>query len=206
MSTPVFTQHTPKPATQDARLARTSTFTSFQGHFQDSESARQFRRIETRGARKPYRPPDEDRSIPDIEKNRLLHVERIYNAMTRGDKARDNQQSIAMKRWVHGAYYKAPLVEAYSYKVLDCLLEQAKKGYRGWEHNDYVADDRKGEDEDRDVDCAARLNNVIRALEEEKTICEDVMNSACNIRMFVNAPKAYANRKYQNREGNRKRG
>lgn len=32
------------------------------------------------------------------------------------------------------------------------------------------------------------------------------MNSACQIRMFVNAPKAYANRKYQNRVGNSKRG
>jgi len=81
-----------------------------------------------------------------------------------------------------------------------------KKGYRGWDHNDYVADDRKGDDEDRDVDCAARLDNILQALEEEKTICEDVMNSACQIRMFVNAPKAYANRKYQNRVGNSKRG
>lgn len=32
------------------------------------------------------------------------------------------------------------------------------------------------------------------------------MNSACQIRMFVNAPKAYANRKFQNRVGNSKRG
>jgi hypothetical protein len=126
--------------------------------------------------------------------------------MTRGDKARDNEKSIAMKRWVHGAYYKSHLVEAHCHKVFDCLLEQAKLGYRGWDHNDYVADDRKGEDEDRDVDCAARLDNIIRALEQEKTICEDVMNSACQIRMFVNAPKAYANRKYQNRVGNSKRG
>jgi hypothetical protein len=126
--------------------------------------------------------------------------------MTRGDKARDNEKSIAMKRWVHGAYYKSHLVEAHCHKVFDCLLEQARLGYRGWDHNDYVADDRKGEDEDRDVDCAARLDNIIRALEQEKTICEDVMNSACQIRMFVNAPKAYANRKYQNRVGNSKRG
>ena len=69
-----------------------------------------------------------------------------------------------------------------------------------------MADDRKGEDEDRDVTCEERLESIIRALEEEKTICEDVMNSACQIRMFVNAPKAYANRKYQNRVGNSKRG
>lgn len=32
------------------------------------------------------------------------------------------------------------------------------------------------------------------------------MTSGCQIRMFVNAPKAYANRKFQNRVGNSKRG
>jgi hypothetical protein len=200
MPTSDFAQNTVTEA------ARITTFKSFEGYFQDSESAKVFRKVETRGTRMPYRPPDSDSSIGDIERDRLYHVKRIYNAMTRGDRARDNEKSIAMKRWVHGAYYKSQLVEAYSHKVLDCLLEQAKKGYRGWDHNDYVADDRKGEDEDRDVDCAARLDNIILALEEEKTICEDVMNSACQIRMFVNAPRAYANRKYQNRVGNSKRG
>jgi hypothetical protein len=43
-------------------------------------------------------------------------------------------------------------------------------------------------------------------LEEEKTICEDVMTSECQIRMFVNAPRAYAQRKKANRQGNSKRG
>lgn len=60
--------------------------------------------------------------------------------------------------------------------------------------------------EDRDMNCEVRLDSIIRALEEEKTICEDVMNSACQIRMFVNAPRSYANRKCQNRVGNSKRG
>jgi hypothetical protein len=191
---------------QDSKPDRPSTYKAYEGNFQDSESAKNCRKTQTRGNRLPYRPPDTDPTIADIERSRPYNVERIYNAMTRGDKARDNEKSIAMKRWVHGAYYKSHLVEAHCHKVFDCLLEQAKLGYRGWDHNDYVADDRKGEDEDRDVDCAARLDNIIRALEQEKTICEDVMNSACQIRMFVNAPKAYANRKYQNRVGNSKRG
>ncbi|KAF2241096.1 hypothetical protein BU26DRAFT_441466, partial [Trematosphaeria pertusa] len=186
--------------------ARASRYQPFRSKFPNPESASAFRKIATRFNRKPYRPPDTDGSIDEIAKERYHHVERIYNAMTRADAARDNAASIAMKRWVHGAYYDSSLVEAYSHKVLDCLLSQAREGFRGWTHNDYVTDDRKGEDEDRDVSCTGRLNNIIRALEEEKTICEDVMNSACQIRMFVNAPKAYANRKYQNRVGNSKRG
>jgi hypothetical protein len=206
MLTPSSSHNTSDTATRDSRASRPSTFMPFEGKFQNSESAKSFRKTQTRSKRMPYRPPDTDSSIFAIEQNRSYNVERIYNAMISGDMARDNERSIAMKRWVHGAYYKSHLVEAYCHKVFDCLLEQAKLGYRGWEHNDYVADDRKGEDEDRDVDCAARLDNIIRALEQEKTICEDVMNSACQIRMFVNAPKAYANRKYQNRVGNSKRG
>tara|TARA_R110002003_G_scaffold267_2_gene17896 strand:+ start:6765 stop:7925 length:1161 start_codon:yes stop_codon:yes gene_type:complete len=133
-------------------------------------------------------------------------VERIYNAMTSGEAAKDNRGSIAMKRWVLDAHYPPDLVEAYAHKLFDCLLAQAKEGFRGWVHNDYVADERKGEVIDKDVDCAGRLDNIVQALEHEKTICEDVMNSACQIRMFVNAPRAYANRKHQNRVGNSKRG
>ncbi|KAF2451486.1 hypothetical protein P171DRAFT_348244, partial [Karstenula rhodostoma CBS 690.94] len=178
----------------------------YKARFDSSESASKHRKEATRFDRKPYRPPDTDYTIAEVERDRLYHVKRVYNAMTCGDAARDNKGSIAMKRWVHGAYYDSGLVEAYAHKVLDCLLLQAKEGFRGWVHNDYVADDRKGDDEDRDLTCEERLENIVRALQEEKTICEDVMNSACQIRMFVNAPKAYANRKYQNRVGNSKRG
>ena len=177
--------------------ARSSQYRPFRGSFGGSEMARDYRKTATRFNRKPYRHPETDSSISEIENDRSFHVERIYNAMTRSDAARDNGGSIAMKRWVHSAYYDSDLVESHAHKILDCLLEQAKDGFRGWPHNDYVTDDRKGEDEDKDVSCAGRLDNIVRALEEEKTVCEDVMNSACQIRMFVNAPKAYANRKYR---------
>jgi hypothetical protein len=125
--------------------------------------------------------------------------------MIRGDRAEDNPKSIAMKRWVTCAHYQPDVVEAFAHKVFDCLLTQVRKGFRGWHHNDYVDDDRKGEERDQQVDCAGRLDNIIDALEREKTICEDVMNSGSQIRMFVNAPIAYAARKYQNRVGNSKR-
>ena len=125
--------------------------------------------------------------------------------MIRGDRAEDNHRSIAMKRWVDCAHYQPDVVEAFAHKVFDCLLAQVKKGFRGWHHNDYVDDDRKGEERDHKVDCAGRLDNIIDALEREKTICEDMMNSGSQIRMFVNAPVAYAARKYQNRVGNSKR-
>jgi hypothetical protein len=68
---------------------------------------------------------------------------RIYNAMTSGESAKDNRGSIAMKRWVLDAHYPPDLVEAYAHKLFDCLLLQAKEGFRGWVHNDYVADERK---------------------------------------------------------------
>ncbi|KAF2871361.1 hypothetical protein BDV95DRAFT_494273, partial [Massariosphaeria phaeospora] len=186
--------------------AKSTHYDGFKGIFGDSEQARGFRKDATRFNRNPYRPPESDHTIAEIDSDRLHHVERIYRAMTRPDAAKDNGGSIAMRRWVHSAYYDSGLVEAYCHKLLDCLIAQATVGFRGWTHNDYVADDRKGEDADKDVSCAERLDNIIRALEEEKTICEDVMNSACQIRMFVNAPKAYANRKQQNRVGNSKRG
>ncbi|KAF2829569.1 hypothetical protein CC86DRAFT_286531, partial [Ophiobolus disseminans] len=187
-------------------LMRQTKYTPFRYYFADAVAARDHRRLGTRFERRAYREPDTDDTIADIEINRNLHVERIYNAMTSGEAAKDNRGSIAVKRWVVEAHYPADLVEAYAHKVFDCLLQQAKEGFRGWVHNDYVADERKGEDIDKDVDCAGRLDNIILALEQEKTICEDVMNSACQIRMFVNAPRAYANRKHQNRVGNSKRG
>ncbi|KAJ4355354.1 hypothetical protein N0V95_003029 [Ascochyta clinopodiicola] len=139
--------------------------------------------MSTRFGRQPYIPPEDDPSIREIEDDRHYQVGRIYNAMTRGDRARDNTNSIAMKRWVNAAHYKSDLVEAFSHKLFDCLLVQVKEGFRGWHHNDYVDDDRKGEKEDRDADCMSRLENIIDALEREKTICEDVVNSASQIRI-----------------------
>lgn len=189
-----------------AAPTRQSKYEPFQARFHDAKEARDHRRRGTRFDRQPYCSPNTDHTIAEIENNRPVNVMRIYNAMTSGEAARDNPGSIAMKRWVNDAHYPADLVEAYAHKVFDCLLDQAKEGFRGWVHNDYVADERKGDDIDKDVDCAGRFENIILALEQEKTICEDVMNSACQIRMFVNAPRAYSNRKHQNRIGNSKRG
>ena len=183
-------------------VARTR-FEPFGGLFNSSADAKRHRHLKMRFDRRAYN--SNDVSIPGIEADRTKQVERIYNAMIRGDLARDNYKSVAMKRWTREPHYPSDLVEAYAHKVFDCLLQQAKEGFRGWHHNDYVVDDRKGDDVDRDTDCAGRLDNIILALEQEKTICEDVMNSACQIRMFVNAPRAYANRKHQNRIGNSKR-
>jgi hypothetical protein len=193
-------------APDDATPERQTKYAPFQHRFRTSDKARDHRRRGTRFEREPYCNPNTDATIADIENNRHTHVNRIYNAMTSGEAAKDNRGSIAMKRWVLDAHYPPELVEAYAHKVLDCLLLQVKEGFRGWVHNDYVADERKGDDIDKDVDCAGRLDNIVLALEQEKTICEDVMNSACQIRMFVNAPRAYANRKHQNRVGNSKRG
>ncbi|KAJ4310305.1 hypothetical protein N0V94_008515 [Neodidymelliopsis sp. IMI 364377] len=190
-----------------ARLAEqpdisSNHFTPYRGLFNDSTEARNHRHHVTRFGRQPYVAPANDPSIDEIEKDRQYQVGRIYGAMVRGDRAQDNPGSIAVKRWVHpGAHYKSDLIEAFAHKVFDSLMAQVKEGFRGWHHNDYVEDDRKGEKDDRDVDCLGRLDNIIDALEREKTICEDVMNSASQIRMFVNAPIAYAMRKYQNRVG-----
>lgn len=112
-----FTGNTMDSAAQDVKGAAPTMFAPFEGKFPDSQSAKEFRKIQTRGKRLPYRPPASDSTITEIENNRPYHVERIYNAMTRGDKARDNERSIAMKRWVHGAYYKSHLVEAHCHKV-----------------------------------------------------------------------------------------
>jgi hypothetical protein len=205
MSTRLFQmEHTAPP--EEPVVPRQTKYDPFQHLFHTSDQARDHRRRATRFDRLPYYDPESDHTIADIEHSRIYHVMRIYNAMTSGESAKDNRGSIAMKRWVIDAHYPPDLVEAYAHKVFDCLLAQAKEGFRGWVHNDYVADERKGDDIDKDVDCAGRLDNIILALEQEKTICEDVMNSACQIRMFVNAPRAYANRKHQNRVGNSKRG
>ncbi|XP_014551373.1 hypothetical protein COCVIDRAFT_60267, partial [Bipolaris victoriae FI3] len=177
----------------------------FLGRFRTSEDAKVYRREKMRFGRRPWRDPGSDPTITETEHNRAFHVERIYNAMICGDFARDNAKSTALKRWVHEPHYSSDLVEAYAHKVFDCLLEQVKMGFRGWNQNDYVNDERKGEDDDKDIDCAGRLENIIAALQQEKSICENVMSSAGQIRMFVNAPKAYAKRKDQNRVGNSKR-
>jgi len=185
--------------------AGTSKYAPFQNRFESSATAKNFRHTSMRFDRVPWKAPEEDATINEVEINRSRHVERIYNAMVRGDIARDNEGSTAMKRWVYDANYPSALVEAYSHKVFDAMLEQVKLGFRGWNQNDYVVDERKGEDDDRDVDCAARLDNIVTALEYEKSICENVMSSSNQIRMFVNAPKAYSKRKNQNRVGNGKR-
>jgi hypothetical protein len=72
------------------------------------------------------------------------------------------------------------LVKAYAYRILGAFLGQAKEGLWGWKHDDYTQDERKGKIEDTEVSCKERLGlNVITALKEEKTICEDVMALAC---------------------------
>jgi hypothetical protein len=185
--------------------AEGQAYGAFQRRFKGSEDAKQYRRNKMRMDRTPWKEPHTDGTIAKIESERDRHVERIYNALISGHRYRDNKASIAEKRWVTSAYYDPGMVEAYSHRVFDALMEQVKEGYRGWTQNDYVNDERKGEDDDKDADCEERLNNIIEALELEKTICENVMSSAWQIRMFVNAPKAYAKRKYQNRIGNSKR-
>lgn len=186
-------------------VAGHSKYTLFQGCFSSSMTAKNFRHTSTRFGREPYKPPHEDLTIAEVDTDREQHVHRIYNAMIRGDVAKDNKNSTAMKRWVHTANYPSLMVIAYAHKVFDALLEQVRQGFRGWPQDDYVVDERKGDDEDRYTDCAGRLNNIITALEQEKSVCEDVMKSANQIRMLVNAPKAYAKRKEQNRVGNSKR-
>ncbi|KAF1839408.1 hypothetical protein BDW02DRAFT_643856 [Decorospora gaudefroyi] len=177
----------------------------FLGRFQSSQDAKAYRHSRMRFNRTPWRDPESDPTIAEIERHRQMHVKRIYDAMICGNHARDNAKSTALKRWVHEPHYQSDLVEAYAHKVFDCLIEQVKVGFRGWHQNDYVNDERKGEDDDKDIDCAGRLDNIITALEQEKSICENVMSSAWQIRMFVNAPKAYSKRKDQNRVGNSKR-
>ncbi|KAF1924251.1 uncharacterized protein M421DRAFT_73041, partial [Didymella exigua CBS 183.55] len=196
----------PPAATAESTEARPTPYSSYRGLFGDSDAARDHRHMSTRFGRQPYIFPEDDPTIGEVERDRNMHVGRIYDAMVCGDRAQDNPGSIAMKRWVNGAHYKSDLVEAFAHKVFDCLLVQVQEGFRGWHHNDYVDDDRKGEKEDREADCANRLENIIDALEREKTVCEDVVTSASQIRMFVNAPIAYAQRKFQNRQGNSKRG
>jgi hypothetical protein len=196
----------PPAAMAESAEARTTPYSPYRCLFADTDAARAHRHMSTRFGRHPYIPPEEDDTIGSVERDRTLNVGRIYDAMICGDRAQDNPGSIAMKRWVTGAHYKSDLVEAFAHKVFDCLLVQVKEGFRGWHHNDYVDDDRKGEKEDREADCAHRLEHIIDALEREKTVCEDVVNSASQIRMFVNAPIAYAQRKVQNRQGNSKRG
>lgn len=196
----------PLAASAESTDARPTPYSPYRGLFPNSNAARDHRHLSTRFGRQPYILPEDDHTIEEVERNRNYHVGRIYDAMIWGDRAQDNAGSIAMKRWVNGAHYKSDLIEAFAHKVFDCLLVQVKEGFRGWHHNDYVDDDRKGEKEDREADCSNRLENIIDALEREKTICEDVVNSASQIRMFVNAPIAYAARKYQNRQGNSKRG
>lgn len=126
-TTPYCTRDTPQTLHPSS-----SKYGPYKAQFGSSESASKHRKEATRFDRKPYRPPDTDYTIVEVERDRLYHVERVYNAMTCGDTARDNTGSIAMKRWVHGAYYDSSLVEAYAHKVLDCLLLQAKEGFRGW--------------------------------------------------------------------------
>ncbi|KAI4950464.1 hypothetical protein J4E91_004347 [Alternaria rosae] len=48
------------------------------------------------------------------------------------------------------------------------------------------------EDEDKDINCAGRLDSIVTALAQEKCICENVMCSARQIHMFVNTPKKKA--------------
>ncbi|KAF3003432.1 hypothetical protein E8E13_001651 [Curvularia kusanoi] len=204
-SAPVLMSDLPA-TTEESSEAQGALYGPYRSLFSHSDAARDHRHVSTRFGRQPYHLPEDDPSIAQVECNRVYHVGRIYYAMIRADRAEDNPGSIAMKRWVTCAHYKSDTIEAFAHKVFDCLLVQVKEGFRGWHHNDYVDDDRKGEERDQQADCIGRLDNIIDALEREKTICEDVMNSASQIRMFVNAPIAYAARKYQNRLGNSKRG
>ncbi|KAK1914370.1 hypothetical protein P3342_010358 [Pyrenophora teres f. teres] len=205
MSAPMSSFPQPSSRNSSAPPQAAGHYGPFLGRFKDSADAKLYRRTRMRFGRMPWRDPEDDPTIADIELHRTEHVERIYNAMICGDYARDNAKSTALKRWVHEPHYQSDLVEAYAHKVFDCLLEQVKEGFRGWHQNDYVNDERKGEDDDKDIDCAGRLDNIITALQQEKSICENVMSSAWQIRMFVNAPKAYSKRKDQNRVGNSKR-
>lgn len=194
-----------RPSSEPQIAGNHHLYGSFGRYFHDRDAAKQYRRSHAPWARQPFREPHTDPTIAEIENDRQTHVERIYNAMIRRDHFRDNVGVAAWKRWVAEAHYPSRLVEAYAHKVFDSLLQSVKEGYNGYHNHDFVDQSRRRDEEDREVNCAGRLDNIIRALELEKTICEDVMLSSTKTRTFVNAPRSYMKRKEQNRNGNAQR-
>ncbi|KAF2205444.1 hypothetical protein GQ43DRAFT_428042 [Delitschia confertaspora ATCC 74209] len=183
-----------------------SIYPAYHDFFRSPEEARVYRRQRSQTGT-PYIAPASDPTFMDLKANRDRYVRLVYMAMVRGDKAKDNLNSLARKRWVVSQHHLDQDVVAHCHKVIDCLIDQVQHGYKGLPAYDLVngTSRRKYETADENATCAERFHNIIQALETEKTICEDVMGSTRRTRMFVNAPVGYAKRKEDNRQGNSRR-
>ncbi|KAI8942309.1 hypothetical protein NX059_000388 [Plenodomus lindquistii] len=138
---------------------------------------------------KPHRDPNGDDTIELVASRREQNVADCIQAVYNLSDAQDNPESEGFTLFRRGSPNFIPFrdVEAACRVLVDCVIQQCKIGWTGHQNMD-MTNGSKSNKLDRDGSCQSRMENVISALREWKSICKDIVVSDASIRNVANAP------------------
>lgn len=151
----------------------------------DHSGALLYRRRVTQPAK--FTRPD-DTTIDQVIANREHFVSEMVQAVYNMEDIHDNLTFRAAAMFVIGSTNQVSGhdVEAACRLLFDIIIDRCENGYRGPASIDRNL--QKGDRIDRDGTCEARMQNVITALRDWKSVCKEILSSDAKIEHLANAP------------------
>ncbi|KAF2626759.1 hypothetical protein BU25DRAFT_459038 [Macroventuria anomochaeta] len=154
------------------------------------------------------RPPKQlgtsDPTIARVKARQETYIYEMVQAMFKVDTVKDNPtfEGVFWFTRGHKNVVSAYDVEAACRVLFKAVLDRCEIGHRGLDREDRLYK-KYPEKIDLNGSCEARINNVITALCEWKSICKDVLTSDAKIGQLANAPASIAKDKQKHWKNNK---
>ena len=139
----------------------------------------------------PKVPPARDATINHVKSRQEQYIREMIQAVFNMDGIHDNPTFGGRKMFIHG--HKSQVsgydVEAACRALFAAIISRCEFGYRGSAHANRLLNQGKNfEHVDRDGNCQTRIDNIIKALKEWKSICKEIVLTDSKIYNLANAP------------------
>jgi hypothetical protein len=195
-----------------ARVPRSLEFASL-------EDAREYRR---RVTRPPELNPEDDPTIPEVERDSHIWIKKLVEAMYNLEDVGDKPNAMHRTFFTVGHRNEYPYkdIESACYELHAAVIDRSRYGYRGPKQDDKaykkgskvkknVADEQEPNNGTFEVDCigncATRMQNVVDGLWVWKNSCAQVVYDDRQQRLMANHPFTFANNKGHNKKCNDKK-
>ncbi|KAF3003426.1 hypothetical protein E8E13_001314 [Curvularia kusanoi] len=131
----------------------------------------------------------DDETIDIVESHREYYISEMIHAVYNMEDVQDNStfRGRTMMDRTHPDHHSPYDVEATCRYLFIVIIDRCNEGYRGLaSHNRLLAP--KPDPQDVEGDCQQRINNVIRALRDWKSICREVLLEDSKVNQLANAP------------------
>lgn len=134
-----------------------------------------------------------DATIARVKARQENYIYQMVRAMFKIDTTKDNHTFEGISWFTHGHenVVSACDVEAACRVLFKAIIDRCEIGCCGLEREDRLSK-RYPAKVDLDGTCEARINNVVLALREWKSVCKDVLTSNSKIEQLANAPASLA--------------